>query len=59
MGEAKVEIQFDKVVRETDASWTVTVDSRRVVLPKSNCDVDAGDGTAMVPEWLAIEEELV
>ena len=47
---------------ETKAAWLVNDGDRDVWLPKSQCELELGkDMTCMVtlPEWLAIEKELI
>ena len=48
---------------ETKAAWLVNDGDRDIWLPKSQCEVDiAGDNTTCIvtlPEWLAIEKELI
>lgn len=47
-----------QVRRETSKAWLVTDGDVEVWLPKSQCELN-GDGTFTMPEWLAIEKELI
>ena len=57
--EAIVEVYFDELVHESSLVWIVKIDEERIILPKSICDLDEKDKVVDVPEWLAIEKELV
>ena len=52
-----VEIDFDDIVHETSLAWLLDIDGDKIWLPKSQCEID-GD-VALVPEWLAIEKDLI
>lgn len=54
-----VDIDFDELVHDTDMAWLISIDSEKVWLPKSECELDEHDQVAQVPEWLAIEKGLV
>ena len=57
-----VEIVYDEEVRETVHARLLRIDGRDVWLPKSQIDdvaTDGENGTVSIPEWLAIEKELV
>lgn len=62
MGDMGDEYVF-KILHETGGAWLVTDDhNREIWLPKSQCDLvgeDDGYVTMFVPEWLAIEKELI
>jgi len=53
------QIDFDELIKETDLSWLLKIDGDQIWFPKSRCEIDEDDGTIEVPEWLAIEKELV
>jgi len=44
---------------ETDRAYLFHDGAVEVWLPKSQCDWDPDDKTMMMPEWLAIEKDLV
>jgi hypothetical protein len=59
----QVELDMELLV-ETDAAVRVRVDDKNVWLPKSQIDMEegaeVGDVVAfLLPEWLAIEKELI
>jgi hypothetical protein len=47
-----------EVRRETDKAWLVFDGAREVWLPKSQCERNP-DKTFTMPEWLAVEKELI
>ena len=52
-------VDLEGVVRgETDKAIRLVVDGKSAWLPKSQVE-DNGDGTFTMPEWLAIDKELV
>jgi hypothetical protein len=44
---------------ETEKAYLFYDGARAVWLPKSQCEWDASDATMAVPEWLAIDRELL
>lgn len=58
-------IYFEKITKETDLAWLLLIDGSDIQvpvqewLPKSLCEIDEDTGVIHVPEWLAIEKELV
>ena len=57
MSNEKVEIWFDDIIHETANAWLLDIDGEKVWMPKSQCELD-GD-MVLVPEWLAIEKDLI
>lgn len=52
-------VDLEGVVRgETENAIRLVVDGKSAWLPKSQVE-DNGDGTFTMPEWLAIDKELV
>jgi len=60
-----VEFEDVTVVRETDAAILCDIDGDEVWIPKSQIHDDSEvyemstSGTLIIPEWLAVEKELV
>ena len=54
-----VEIEFDKLERETEAAILIRVDDKTYWLPKSVVDYREWSNIVGVPEWMAIEKGLV
>lgn len=51
-----------KLKHETDAAWLIDDGDRDVWLPKSQCELELSKNmvcTITLPEWLAIEKELI
>lgn len=55
----KLLFMVDRLVGSTDNQWGFEMDDCVVWLPKSEVEYDEEAGTVLVPEWLAINEELV
>lgn len=59
-----VEVFFDEILHETEpgeknvGAYLLLIEDEKVWLPKSQCEISE-DGIIVVPEWMAIEEELV
>jgi hypothetical protein len=54
-----IEINFDKIIRETQDAWLLDTGDEKVWFPKSQCTLDEDEKIIEVPEWLAIEKGLV
>ena len=54
-----VEVDFDRIVGETDLAFLVEIDGEEYWLPKSQCEIDEGGKTVSMPEWLAEEKGLI
>jgi hypothetical protein len=54
-----VDLEVDRWITNTPKSWLVIIGGRRVFVPKSNCEFYEDEGYVTMPEWLAIEKELV
>lgn len=54
-----VEISFDELKYETDAAFLVVIDDEKVWLPKSQVELHETSGIVAMPEWLAIEKDLI
>ena len=65
MGNGIITIDFEEIKHETDLAWLLLLDGSdpfdpvQVWLPRSQCEIDEELGVAYVPEWLAIEKDLV
>ena len=53
------EFAFDEIIKETPDAWLLDMGDGKVWFPKSQCEIDEDGNTIEVPEWLAIEKELV
>ncbi len=66
-GNEPITIPFIRIVHETPAAWlllfdegaTVFDDSKQEWFPKSRCSLDENASEITIPEWLAIEKDLV
>ena len=58
-GENSVEVYYDEYVRETDKRKLFLVDGEGLWVPKKVIIEDDERGTLSVPEWWAIDRELV
>lgn len=54
-----VDLEIDGIKAETDKAWCVVVDGVAYWLPKSQVKISHHDATITLPEWLAIEKELI
>lgn len=54
-----VDIEFDKIEYETDKAWLFVFGGKKVWLPKSITDIDYDSNTVTLPEFMAIEKEIV
>jgi hypothetical protein len=60
-----ITFSFEKLIRETELAWRLLLDSsdflnpQKEWFPKSRCSLDEDDNTIAVPEWLAIEKDLL
>ena len=62
MSGSLIEVTYDRVIQPTDDAICFEIDGREVWIPKSQLqddDPDEDGGTFEVPEWLAIDRELV
>ena len=61
--DSEVEIEFDRLVRETDSAYLISIgdfeDEKEYWLPKSQVDMGEDETFVMVPEWLALEKGLI
>lgn len=48
-----------QILSETERAYFFTDGEKKVWLPKSQVEWDEEDNTITMPEWLAIEKELV
>lgn len=51
-----------EILSETDKAWRVHDGDRAVWIPKSQAEIDigpSGRGVLTLPEWMAVEKELV
>jgi hypothetical protein len=56
-----VDLKVDEWKHETDKAWLFVIEGADVWIPKSIGEFDPEDdeGVVTVPEWWAIEEELI
>lgn len=54
-----VDLEVDRWVAETPRAFIVVINGKRVMLPKQFCEFDENDAVMTMPEWLAIDRELV
>lgn len=54
-----VDLVVDQWLTSTPKSWLVVIGGKRVFAPKSICEFYEDDGYLSMPEWLAIEKELI
>jgi RNase P/RNase MRP subunit p29 len=51
------------LLQETEKAWRLDTGDKTVWLPKSQCELDvdpaSGHGTVTLPEWLALEKEII
>jgi hypothetical protein len=54
------QIEYDDIVAETPSAILISIDDRDVWIPKSQIEFHNKDSCYMeIPEWLAIDKELV
>lgn len=58
-GERIVDVEVDGSVRETEKAICVRLGKATIWLPKSQVEYDPKENVVTLPEWLAIEKELV
>lgn len=56
--EKLVDLEIDRIKHRTEKAILITKDGKDVWLPKSQIEIN-DDDTITLPEWLAIEKELV
>jgi len=54
-----VDLTDGVVVGETEKAYRFVYEDKTVWLPKSQCEWDKDSRTMTMPEWLAIDKELV
>lgn len=58
----EVDIVYDELITSTEKAMLYRIDNLKVWIPKSqilHSTYQSGSGTLTIPEWLAIEKELV
>ncbi len=50
---------YDELVTETDAAWLVRIDGEEYWLPKSKCEINEAHQEIIIPNWLAMEKEMI
>lgn len=48
----RFDIQYDRVIWETDLSWILEIDGREVQFSKRHCNIDYSDSLINAPLWL-------
>jgi hypothetical protein len=59
MSKKLTDIEYDKIVHETEKAYLISFGGKEVWLPKSMIEVDVDTMTVTMPERLAIEKEIV
>lgn len=54
-----VDLTVDRWLAETPKAWLVIINGVRAWIPKQNAEFYESDGIVSMPEWMAIEKELV
>jgi hypothetical protein len=54
-----IDVDVDGIVTETEKAICVRHDRKMIWLPKSQVEYDANENVVTLPEWLAIEKELI
>lgn len=50
---------YEEFIDETDKAWYLVVEGKGNWFPKSVCQIDKENMTIDVPEWLAIDKEIL
>lgn len=53
------DIEFDRLLEGTKKAFYIQVGDKRYWLPRSQCELAGDANVVTMPEWLAIEKELV
>lgn len=43
---------YDEVIKTTDKAWLISIQGRRIWLPKSKCEIDNTKKVVYIPMWL-------
>lgn len=54
-----VDLEVERWLTETPKAWLLQIEGKRVWLAKSSCEFYEDDGIVTMPQWIAIEKELV
>lgn len=60
-----IPVDYEEILKETDLAWLLLLDSSdpwnqtKEWFPRSCCEIDEKEQIISIPEWLAIEKELV
>jgi hypothetical protein len=54
-----IEIEFDRIVKETDQAALIDFGDKKIWLPKSQIDLRSWSKIVGIPEWLAEAKGLV
>lgn len=57
--EKLVDLEVDRWIATTPGAYIVIINDKRVMLPKKFCEFDEASGEMTLPEWLAIDRELI
>jgi hypothetical protein len=57
--ERLVDLRVDRWITNTPMAWLVIIDGKRTLCPFSQCEFNDDEGIMTMPEWLAIEKDLV
>jgi hypothetical protein len=59
MADRLVDVDIDGIKAETEKAWCITVGKVTAWVPKSMVKYNPDDGVFTMPEWLALEKELI
>ncbi len=54
-----VDFIYERIVKETDEAWALSIEGKTVWLPKGACEINVHQKTVEIPQSLAEEKELV
>lgn len=54
-----VDLKGVVILHETENAYLIEYEGTKVWVPKSQVEFDEEDGTLTLPEWLAMEKELI
>jgi len=54
-----IDIEYEKMVTETEGTWLLVIEGDEEWFPKSQCEVDKDMYLISVPVWLAFKKGLM
>ena len=55
----KIKLEYEALIRKTDAAWLVQIDGEKHFFPFSECSIYENAKAIFVPMWLAKKKGLV